>query len=276
METGPYIILRPANIPDVPIQINALIYSHIEALYSSKCGFNEILDLNHLDIGLITFKPSGTLRCEWDVNVPKGKVLDIIVQYNNVVGDCDQPRCAVDYLEIYDTKHDTHDKLANVCGDITEPPEILYTSGSSLHAHVTKDMLYLQNLFQLVILPRDILQCPDSIGRTHIDHGYFIERHGPQVIIDKTLKLPCGGKIRQWRLNMPWTDGTSVTVYPGIYRRESSDEFTLIGQNDITLENTTSGETVIDIPQEDMLIFQPGDFIGKLRLVGQRKTFFLW
>ncbi|XP_070554760.1 signal peptide, CUB and EGF-like domain-containing protein 3 [Ptychodera flava] len=27
-------------------------------VYSSKCGFNEILDLNPLDIGLITFKPS--------------------------------------------------------------------------------------------------------------------------------------------------------------------------------------------------------------------------
>ncbi|XP_070552863.1 uncharacterized protein [Ptychodera flava] len=101
-------------------------------VYSSKCGFNEILDLNHLDIGLIIFKTSGTRHCEWDVNVQKGKVLDIIVQYNNIVGDCDQPRCAVDYLEIYDTKHDTHDKLAIVCGDITEPPEMFCSARTRL------------------------------------------------------------------------------------------------------------------------------------------------
>ncbi|XP_070571261.1 cubilin-like [Ptychodera flava] len=162
-------------------------------MYLSKCGFDEVLDLTVRDIGLVSYLFSWRERCQWTVKVPKGNTIKVVIEYYSLVGECAPPRCDIDVLEVYDKSDSGDDKLAAVCGDTTNPQEIVYGTGNLITVALTNDDMYLQNVFQLVFLPTDVLHCPSYIGLEKKGHTYSINQTGPVVFIDRSVKFPCAG-----------------------------------------------------------------------------------
>ncbi|XP_070571265.1 uncharacterized protein [Ptychodera flava] len=231
-------------------------------IYVSKCGFNEVLDLTVRDVGLITYLYSWNTRCEWTVKVPRGSTIVAVIEYYNMVGDCVLPRCDIDLLEIHDRTDTGDDKITSICGDETTPKEIVYSSSNIMLITFTNDDMYLQNVFQLVFIPRDILQCPHYIGRRSDVHSHFIEQSGPVVFIDTSSKFTCAGKINKWEINTEWANGSSLLFHPGIYRRQEDNHYVLIGQSDVEITNATADMVTLELSPENFLTFQPGDFLG--------------
>ncbi|XP_070571256.1 protein tolkin-like [Ptychodera flava] len=249
-----------ATLTDCHCQVQT--ENHGCLMYLSKCGFDEVLDLTVRDIGLVSYLSFWRERCQWTVKVPKGSTIKVIIEYYSIVGECAPPRCDIDVLEVFDKSDSEDDKLAAVCGDTTKPQEIVYSSGNLITVTFTNDDIYLQNEFQLVFIPKDVLHCPLCIGLEKKGHNYFINQTGPVVFIDRSVKFPCAGKIKAWEINASWANGTSLILRPGIYRRQEDNHFELVGQSHIQLSNVIADIFTFQLPSEDILSFQPGDFLG--------------
>ena len=93
-------------------------------------------------------------------------------------------------------------------------------------------------------------------GRTLADYRHT--RIGNWANVCVTAQFECGGRLVRWVYYSALDDGTSV--YFSVWRQLSPNKFALIGNN--TVKATQIGRVIYDVPANEQIEVQAGDFIG--------------